>query len=64
MDINSTPFVKYHEIKVDETDIYDDAWGFNTEFNDVLCFLDRIDITPPGKMSERLIEMIHSRGEC
>ena len=62
MDLTSTPFVKYQEIKVDSTDIYDDAWGFSTDFSDVLNFLGKIDNTPAGDMSERLIEIISSRG--
>jgi hypothetical protein len=35
MDLNSTHLIKYHEIRVDDTDIYDDAFGFNSDFNDV-----------------------------
>jgi hypothetical protein len=61
MDLNSTPFVKYQEIKVDDTDIYDDAWGLTRDFSDVLNFLGKIDNTPAGDMSVRLIEMIHTR---
>jgi hypothetical protein len=61
MDLNSTPLIKYHEIRVDETDIYDDAWGFNSNFSDVLNFLGKIDDTPACEMSQRLIEMISSR---
>jgi hypothetical protein len=62
MDSNSTPFVKYQEIRVADTDIYDDAWAFSTDFSDVLNFLGKIDNTPACEMGERLIESITARG--
>jgi hypothetical protein len=64
MDLKSTPFVKYHEIRVDDTDIYDDAWSLTPEFDDVLGLLGKIDCSPAAAMTERLIEMISSRGGC
>lgn len=62
MDLNSTPLIKYHEIRVDDTDIYDDAFGFNSGFNDVLSFLGKADIGPSDGVTERLIELISSTG--
>ncbi len=58
MDLTSTPFVKYHEIEIEETDIYDDAWGFNSEFNDILSFLGPIDESPADRMADHLVFMI------
>jgi len=58
MDLTSTPLLKYEEINVDSTDIYDDAWGFVSEFSDVLDFLGKVDNSPAGKMGERLIGML------
>lgn len=62
MDLISTPLVKYHQVRVDDTDIYEDAWGFSSEFDDVLGLLGKIDNSPAAAMTERLIEMISSRG--
>lgn len=45
MDLNSTHFVKYSDIEVQEIDLYEDAWGLNTEFSDVFKFLDQLDIS-------------------
>jgi hypothetical protein len=61
MDLNSTPFVKYQEIRTDDTDIYDDAWGFSTDFSDVFNFLGKINYSPASEMGERLIETITAR---
>jgi hypothetical protein len=61
MNLISTPFLKYHEIEAESTDIHDDAWGFNSEFSDILSYLGKIDETPADAMSERLIDLITSR---
>ena len=61
MDLTSTPFLKYHEIEVTGADIHDDAWGFNSEFSDVLIFLGKIDDPAADEMTERLIGLIASR---
>lgn len=58
MGITSTPFVSYHEIYVEETDLFEDAWGFNTEFSDMISFLGRIDSDPGNILTARLIEEI------
>jgi hypothetical protein len=58
MDLTSTPFITYHEINVEETDLLDDAWGFNTEFGDVISQLGEIDTSPGDRMAGQLIEMI------
>jgi hypothetical protein len=35
---NSTPFLSYHDIQVDDIDIYEDAFGLYQEFCDVFYF--------------------------
>lgn len=45
MDFNSTQIAKYSDIEVAEIDLYEDAWGLNTEFSDVFKFLDQLDIS-------------------
>ena len=45
MDFNFTHFAKYSDIEVAGIDLYEDAWGLNTEFSDVFKFLDQQDVT-------------------
>jgi hypothetical protein len=54
----STPFITYSDIKVEETDLFDDAWGFRSEFADVLMMLGEVDPSPGERMAEQLIELI------
>jgi hypothetical protein len=58
MDLISTPFISYSEINVEATDLFEDAWGFNSEFNDVLSQLGEYDTSPGDYMAERLIMAI------
>ncbi len=43
MDINSTQFISYHDIDVKELDLYEDAWGFNYEYGDVIDLLGTVN---------------------
>jgi len=54
----STPFLLYHEIQVDDVDLYEDAFGFYQEFGDVFKLLDRLKPVPKKKLTERLIERV------
>jgi len=58
MGLTSTPFVSYHEINVEETDLFEDAWGFNSGFDDVISFLGKIDSYPGNELTARLIGVI------
>jgi hypothetical protein len=58
MALNSTPFLSYHEIQVDKIDIYDDAYGFYQEFNDVMNLLDQVKPVPCKRLTKRLIERV------
>ena len=51
------PILSHDEIRVDDTDIFDDAWGFKSEFGDVLSFLGELDYAPADSMSEKLINL-------
>jgi hypothetical protein len=55
MDLTSTPFISYSEINVEATDLFEDAWGFNSEFHDVISCLGQLDNEPGDRMAERLI---------
>ncbi|HAM09438.1 MAG: hypothetical protein A2X05_00245 [Bacteroidetes bacterium GWE2_41_25] len=60
MGINSTPFISYHEIDVENIDLIDDAWGFNSEFHDVLTLLRMFRIEPGERLTNKLIDKIRS----
>jgi len=62
MDLNSTPFISYREINVDDTELFDDAWGFHSEFSDVIGFLAMVEPVAENQLSDRLIEMIRNQG--
>ncbi|MBP8958819.1 MAG: hypothetical protein KBG40_00135 [Bacteroidales bacterium] len=61
MNLISTKLISYFNINPDETDIYDDAWGFSSEFADVLNFLGTIDDEPPSATTEKLLEIINKK---
>ena len=58
MGLNSTLFISYQDIYVDEIDLYGDAWGFDAEFSDVIKLLGKIKSDPEEKLTERLIGKI------
>lgn len=61
MALNSTPFLSFHEIQVDNIDIYDDAWGFYQEFSDVMKLLDKVKPVPTKRLTKRLIERVRQQ---
>lgn len=60
MGINSTHFISYHEINVDDTDLIDDAWGFNNDFYDVILLLRMFRIEPGEHLTKNLIDKIRT----
>ena len=58
MGLISTQFVSYHKIKVNKVDLFEDAWGINSEFRDVIEFLDQLKPVPGRRMTKNLIEKI------
>lgn len=61
MDCNSTHFISYGEINVDEIDLYEDAWGFNSEFLDVIEMLGTINVVPSDRLTNDLVRMIRNQ---
>jgi hypothetical protein len=61
MDITSTPFITYREINVDDTDVFEDAWGLKSEFSDVYSYLGKTDTGPDDCLVERLLQNILKR---
>jgi hypothetical protein len=58
MGLTSTPFLSYHDIKTDGIDLFEDAWGLNPQFGDVIQFLQQLKPVPGKKLTRRLIEKI------
>jgi len=63
MGLISTPFISFRDIEVEEVDLYGDAWGFNSEFGDVIRLLEMAEIVPGKKLTNKLIEEIKKRNE-
>lgn len=61
MGLTSTPLLSYREISVNKTDIYEDAWGFYPEFNDVIDLLKKVKVTPGKRLTRRLIGRIRQQ---
>ena len=61
MGLTSTPFISFRDIEVEETDLYSDAWGFNSEFGDVIQLLEMAEIVPGKKLINNLKEEIKKR---
>ena len=61
MGLNSTQFISYHDIKVEDVDLFEDAWGLNYEFCDVINLLRQIEIVPERRLTNRLLEKIRKQ---
>jgi len=61
MDLNSTPLISYHDIKVHEIDILEDAWGINSEFYKVIELLRQLNPEPDSRLTTSLIEKIRKK---
>lgn len=61
MDLTSTPFITYKDINVDETDLYEDAWGIRSEFSDVLDFLGSVDADPGECLVQRILGSVSKK---
>jgi hypothetical protein len=62
MGLNSTHFLSYHEIKFRNIDLFEDAFGLNTEFSDVIDVLRKLKSSPDKQLTRRLIEKIRKAG--
>jgi hypothetical protein len=58
MGFNSTPFISYHSIKVNDIDLIEDAWGLNSRFCDVIDLLGQLKAVPEKSVTDRLIRKI------
>lgn len=58
MGFTFTPFISYHDIDLNDTDLFEDAWGLNSEFSDVIQYLGRYKPEPKKELTDHLIELI------
>jgi hypothetical protein len=58
MGLNFTHFISYHDIKVEDVDLIEDAWGLNARFCDVIDLLRYAKTAPEGDLTDRLIDKI------
>jgi hypothetical protein len=58
MELYSTPFLSYHNIKANNLDLFEDAWGLNTQFADVIEVLRKVKAAPGKQLTKRLIQKI------
>jgi hypothetical protein len=61
MGLTSTPFITYRNIKVEDIDLFEDAWGLNSEFCDVIDILRQVKAVPGKRLTKRLIEKIRNQ---
>jgi hypothetical protein len=61
MGLNSTPLLSYHDIRIKDIDLIDDAFGFNSEFHDVIAFLGTIKSVPGKRLTKSLIQKIRKK---
>jgi hypothetical protein len=57
----STQFITLRDIKVEEIDLIEDAWGLNSEFSDVIDLLREIDPVPERCLTTNLIKKIRKK---
>ena len=58
MGLISTQFITYRNIKVEEIDLIEDAWGLNYEFYDVIDLLRQVKPVPERSLTLNLIKRI------
>jgi hypothetical protein len=58
MGLNSTRFISYHDIKIEDLDLLEDAWGLNAQFCDVIDLLRYVRAVPERDLTEKLIDKI------
>ena len=58
MELISTQFITLREIKVEEVDLIEDAWGIDSEFCDVIDLLRQIEPVPERCLTTDLIKKI------
>jgi hypothetical protein len=50
MGLTSTPFLTFSEISIENTDLFEDAFGLNVQFADVISTLETVNPVPDDKL--------------
>jgi hypothetical protein len=61
MELFSTQFISYDDIRVEEIELIEDAWGMRSEFYDVFSLLDQLKIQPEPELGVKLIGKIRNQ---
>jgi hypothetical protein len=61
MGLNSTPFLSYHEIRTEDIDLIEDAFGLSAEFHDVIALLGEIKLVPGRRLTKSLIQKVRKK---
>ena len=61
MGLNSTRFISYHDINVKNADLFEDAYGLNARFCDVIDLLHYVNAVPERDLTEKLIDKIRKQ---
>ena len=61
MGLNSTPFLSYHDIRTEDIDLIEDAFGLSAEFHDVIALLGEIKSVPGKRLTKSLIQKIRKK---
>ena len=61
MDLFSTQFISYCDIRVEDIDLFEDAWGMRSEFPDVISMLGQVNEPPKPALTEKLIGKIRKQ---
>jgi hypothetical protein len=61
MGLNSTPFLSYHDIRTENIDLIEDAFGLNSEFSDVISLLGLVKTVPGRRLTKNLIEKVRKK---
>lgn len=58
MGLNSTLLLSYRDIKTDETDLFEDAFGIYQQFSDVIGVLNQVKPVAGRRLTRRLIQKV------
>jgi len=61
MGLNSTPFLSYHDIRTENIDLIEDAFGIDSEFHDVIAILGTLKTDPGKRLTKTLIQKIRKK---
>ena len=61
MDLISTPLITFSDIKVENIDLIEDAWGLNSEFCDVFELLRLVNSVPRRDLTKNLIKKVRKK---